>query len=86
MTIMCDGWTGPTRKQLINFLVYGYRGTIFQKSIDASDVASRTSEYFLGLLDKVVDEIKEKYVVKVVTNKEPALKVAGKKLWRKDRI
>ena len=57
VTIMCDGWTGPTRMHIINFLVYSNRGTIFHKSVATTNVHSRTSEYYLSLLDKVVDEI-----------------------------
>ncbi|KAL7191367.1 hypothetical protein ACSBR2_023442 [Camellia fascicularis] len=80
---MCDGWSSLTRQHIINFLVYCNRGTIFHKSIDASNIISRTAEYYFGLLDKVVDEIGEQYVVQVVTDNEPALKAAGKMLMRK---
>lgn len=48
VTIMCDGWTSLTRKHIINFLVYCNRGTVFHHSIDASDVPSRTAEYYFG--------------------------------------
>ncbi|XP_028120013.1 uncharacterized protein LOC114317473 [Camellia sinensis] len=83
VSIMCDGWSSLTRQHIINFLVYCNRGTIFHKSIDASNIVSRTVEYYFGLLDKVVDEIGEQYVVQVVTDNEPALKAAGKMLMRK---
>ncbi|KAL7233198.1 hypothetical protein ACSBR1_016932 [Camellia fascicularis] len=83
VSIMCDGWSSLTRQHIINFLVYCNRGTIFHKSIDASNIISRTAEYYFGLLDKVVDEIGEQYVVQVVTDNEPALKAAGKMLMRK---
>ncbi|CAL5360796.1 unnamed protein product [Camellia sinensis] len=83
VSIMCDGWSSLTRQHIINFLVYCNRGTIFHKSIDASNVVSRTAEYYFGLLDKVVDEIGEQYVVQVVTDNEPTLKAADKMLMRK---
>ncbi|XP_028060037.1 uncharacterized protein LOC114263653 [Camellia sinensis] len=83
VAIMCDGWSSLTRQHIINFLVYCNRGTIFHKSIDVSNIVSRTAEYYFGLLDKVVDEIGEQYVVQVVTDNEPALKAAGKMLMRK---
>ncbi|CAL5419353.1 unnamed protein product [Camellia sinensis] len=83
VSIMCDSWSSLTRQHIINFLVYCNRGTIFHKSIDASNIVSRTAEYYFGLLDKVVDEIGEQYVVQVVTDNEPALKAAGKMLMRK---
>ncbi|KAL7251263.1 hypothetical protein ACSBR1_013152 [Camellia fascicularis] len=63
--------------------MYCNRGTIFHKSIDASNIISRTVKYYFGLLDKVVYEIGEQYVVQVVTDNEPALKAASKMLMRK---
>ncbi|KAL7197440.1 hypothetical protein ACSBR2_020057 [Camellia fascicularis] len=59
------------------------RGTIFQKSVDVTDVPSRTSDYYLSLMDKVVDEIGEEYVVQIVTDNEAAIKAAGYKLMQK---
>ena len=73
---MCDGWSSLTRQHIINFLVYCYRGTIFHKSIDASNIVCRTAEFYFGLLDKVV-EIGELYIVLVVADNKLALKVAG---------
>ncbi|XP_028117885.1 uncharacterized protein LOC114315472 [Camellia sinensis] len=83
VSIICNGWSSLTRQHIINFLVYCNRGIIFHKSIGASNIISRTAEYYFGLLDKVVDEIGEQYVVQVVTDNEPALKAAGKMLMRK---
>ena len=80
---MCDSWTGTTRMHIINFLVYRNRGTIFHKSVNVTNVPSRTSDYYFSLLDTVVDEIGEKYVVQVVTDNEAALKSAGKILMLK---
>ena len=34
-TIMCDGWTDPTKLSIINFMVYYKGNTIFLKSVDA---------------------------------------------------
>ena len=36
-TIMSDGWNGPTKLSIINFMVYSKGSTIFLKSVDASD-------------------------------------------------
>ncbi|KAL7204843.1 hypothetical protein ACSBR2_017869 [Camellia fascicularis] len=80
---MCDGWSNLTRQHIINFLVYCNKGTIFHKSIDASNIISKIAKYYFGFLDKVVDEIGEQYVVQVVTDNEPALTAAGKILMRK---
>ncbi|KAF7801637.1 WEB family protein [Senna tora] len=58
-------------------------GLFFFKSIDASDVSSRNTDYYFKLLDKVVEEVGEEYVVQVVTANEGVLKVVGKKLMEK---
>ncbi|XP_057426180.1 uncharacterized protein LOC130719580 [Lotus japonicus] len=76
--IMCDGWTnGINHMDIMNFLVYCSKGIVFLKSVDASRVASRNTEYYVSLLDKVVDEVREENVVQVVTDNEKELKAAG---------
>ncbi|WJX46016.1 hypothetical protein P8452_32853 [Trifolium repens] len=81
---MCDGWTdGINHSHIMNFLVYCERGTVFWKSVDASDVDSRNTDYYFQLLDKVVEEIGEEFIVQVVTDNEAALKSAGHKLMEK---
>ncbi|KAK4404483.1 hypothetical protein Sango_0816900 [Sesamum angolense] len=52
-TIMGDDWTDNSDRTLINFLIYCPRGTIFWKSVDASDVvkdAQALLSYFKKLL------------------------------------
>ncbi|XP_020224185.2 uncharacterized protein LOC109806220 [Cajanus cajan] len=84
VTIMCDGWTDSVNHtHIMNFLVYCSKGTIFLKSIDASNVDSRNTDYYFQLLDKVVDEVGEEFVIQVVTDNEKALKAAGQKLMEK---
>ncbi|WJX83613.1 hypothetical protein P8452_66264 [Trifolium repens] len=81
---MCDGWTnGINHMHIMNFLVHCSRGTVFIKSIDASNVASRNTEYYFNLLDKMVEEVGEEYVVQIVTDNEAALKAAGLNLMKK---
>ncbi|KAL7254344.1 hypothetical protein ACSBR1_008695 [Camellia fascicularis] len=53
------------------------------KSVDVIDVPSKTDDYYLGLMDKVVDEIGEEYVVQIVTDNKAAIKAAGYKLMQK---
>ena len=48
-TIMCGGWTGPTKLSIINFMVYSKGSTIFLKSFDASDKI-KDNKYIYGLL------------------------------------
>jgi len=56
---------------------------LFLKSVDASNVASRNIEYYFNLLEKIVEEVGEEYVVQVVTDNEATLKAAGLKLMKK---
>ncbi|KAK8584443.1 hypothetical protein V6N12_068687 [Hibiscus sabdariffa] len=83
VTLMCDGWKGTRNQHIINFLVYSPRGTIFKKSIDASSVTSRTAEYYFGIMDEIVDEIGEEYIVQVVADNEAAVKAGGQMLMQK---
>ncbi|XP_043813655.1 uncharacterized protein LOC122723833 isoform X2 [Manihot esculenta] len=83
VTIMCDGWSGPTRMSIVNFLVYSNRGTMFYKSINASDVEHKDGEYYFKIMKEVVEEIGPQKVVQVVTDNEAAIKLGGKKLMEK---
>ncbi|XP_040945800.1 uncharacterized protein [Gossypium hirsutum] len=83
-TLMCDGWTNNLNQMhIINFLVYCSKGTIFWKSVDVSSVRSRDAEFYYRLLDSVVEEIGENYIVQIVADNEAAMKAAGKKLMLK---
>ncbi|MBA0786346.1 hypothetical protein Gotri_006698 [Gossypium trilobum] len=82
---MCDGWKGARNQHIINFLIYSPRGIIFKKSIDASSVTSRTAEYYFNIMDKIVDEIGEEFIVQFVTNNKAAIKTGGKMLIQKRR-
>ena len=57
VSILCDAWTGPTKMSIINFLVYSNRGTIFHKSVNASDVERKDGNYYFQLMSKVVEEV-----------------------------
>ena len=81
-TIMCDGWTGTTRRSMINFLVYCPMGTVFKKSIDAS-ANIKDAQYLFTLMDEMVEEIGEHRVVQVVTDNEASYKAAGRLLMEK---
>ena len=59
---MSDAWMDKRQRSIINFLVNSPSGTMFLKSIDASDYV-KTSEKLFELLDDVVEEIGEHNVV-----------------------
>ena len=79
---MCDGWTGPTRLSIINFMVYSKGSTIFLKSVDASDKI-KDNKYIYGLLKDVIKEVEEANVVQIVTDNGSAFVKAGKLLMKK---
>ena len=80
-TIMCGGWTGPTKLSIINFMVYCKGSTFFLKSANASDNIN-DNKYIYGLLKDVIKEVSEANVVQVVTDNGSAFVKAGKLLMK----
>jgi hypothetical protein len=81
-TIMTDGWTDRKRKTILNFLVHSPKGTIFLKSIDASDI-TKTPDKVFKMMDDIVEEIGEENVVQVVTDNAANYKAVGELLMQK---
>lgn len=81
-TIMTDGWTDRRRRTILNFLVNSPRGTVFLKSVDASNIC-KTAEKIFEMIDAVVEEVGEDNVVQVVTDNAANYKAAGEMLMRK---
>ena len=78
-TIMADGWSDRKRRTLINFLVYCPKGTIFLKSVDATD-SSKTREYLFRLFIDVVNHVGRENVVHFVTDNASNMVAAGRML------
>ena len=76
-TIMCDGWTRPTKLSIINFMVYSKGSTIFLKSVNGSDKI-KDNKYVYGLLKDVIKEVGEANVVQIVTDNGSAFVKARK--------
>ena len=74
---MCDGWTGPTKLSIINFIVYCKGNTFFLKFVDASDNI-KDNKYIYGLLKDVIKEVGEANVMQIVIDKGSAFVKAGK--------
>ena len=81
-TIMSDGWTGPTKLSIINFMVYSKGSIIFLKSVDAS-YKIKDNKYIYSLLKDVIEEVGETNVVQIVTDNGSAFVKAGKLLMKK---
>ena len=81
-TIMCDGWIGPTKLSMIDFMVYSKGSTIFLKFVDALDKI-KDNKYIYGLLKDVIKEVGEANVVQIVTDNGSAFVKEGKLLMKK---
>lgn len=82
VSILSDGWSDMRNRSLINFLVNNPHGTVFLKTIDASDCVKDAQKLF-ELLDGIVEEIGEDIVVQVITDNASAYKAAGRMLMEK---
>ncbi|XP_062082381.1 uncharacterized protein LOC133788794 [Humulus lupulus] len=82
VSLLSDGWSDMRNRSLINFLVNNPYGTVFLKTIDASDCVKDAQKLF-ELLDDVVEEIGEDIVIQVVTDNASAYKAAGRLLMEK---
>ncbi|XP_040991643.1 uncharacterized protein LOC121238717 isoform X2 [Juglans microcarpa x Juglans regia] len=80
-SVMVDRWMDRTGRTVINFFVYCPKGTMFLKSVDASDITS--PETLLNLFDGVVQEVGPKNIVNFLTDTSPSYKEAGKLLMEK---
>ena len=74
--VMFDGWTDSTRQSIINFLTYCDKKIFLHKSIDASDMM-HDAAYIFGLMEEVIDSVREQNVVQVVTDSGPQYQTAG---------
>lgn len=82
VTLMCDGWTGPTKMSIINFLIYCNGKVVFHKSVDATG-QFEDADYIYALLEQVLREVGEKYVVQVISDNGANFKRAGKLLMQR---
>lgn len=81
---MSDGWTDQRNRTIINFLTFCTQGTMFLKSIDASDKV-KDGHLLLQLLNQVVEEVGVANVVQVITYNASNYVLASKLLEEKHR-
>ena len=79
---MCDGWSSRTRKPIINLMIYYDRSMIYHSSVDTTNIP-KIVDYIFSLMDKVVEEVGEENVVKVVIDNEASFKVSNMLLMKK---
>ena len=81
-TIMSDGWTDQRSRTILNFLVACPKGTMFLKSVDASDQV-KDAQLLFRLLDEVIEEVGVQNVVQVITDNASNYVAAGRMLEEK---
>ncbi|CAH9050321.1 unnamed protein product [Cuscuta europaea] len=76
VTIVSDGWSGPQRRPIINFMATSGSGPMFLKAVNCmSEVNSK--EFIANLMKEVIDEIDHQNVVQVITDNASNCKGAG---------
>ena len=83
-TIMSDGWIDQRHCTIINFLIFFPQGTMFLKSVDASDRV-KYAHFLFQLLDEVVEEVGVINVVQIITDNASNYVLAGKMLEEKHK-
>lgn len=64
-SIMSNGWTDGKKHTIINFLVSFPQGTMFFRTVDASNKVKDENLLF-EILDEIIQEVREKNIVKVI--------------------
>jgi hypothetical protein len=75
-TIMIDIWNDHRKRNILNFLVNSPRGTVFLKSVDASNIY-KIAEKIFEMINMVVEEVGEDNVVQVMIDIAANYKVIG---------
>ncbi|XP_020233789.1 uncharacterized protein LOC109813910 [Cajanus cajan] len=78
-SILIDDWTNTNGVTICNFYVNSPEGTVFLKSVNASEIC-KTVDGILKMMDDIVEEVGEENVVQVVTRNDSNYKAAGKML------
>ncbi|XP_065869956.1 uncharacterized protein [Euphorbia lathyris] len=79
-SILVDRWTNGKDQTVVNFFVYCPKGTMFLKSVDASEIPKST-DALLNIFDSVIQEVGPKNIINFVT--DSSYKSAGKLLAEK---
>ncbi|KAG8379144.1 hypothetical protein BUALT_Bualt07G0057600 [Buddleja alternifolia] len=76
VTLVCDGWSDPQRRPLINFMAISENGTMFIHAINCE--GEYKDKWFIArLIKEVIVEVGVTNVVQVITDNAPVCKAAG---------
>ncbi|KAE8685662.1 putative zinc transporter protein [Hibiscus syriacus] len=76
LTIVCDGWSDPTRKPLINFMDTSGNGPMFLKAVNCFGEV-KDKFFIANLMKEVIDEVGHQNVVQIITDNAANCKGAG---------
>ncbi|KAK9037127.1 hypothetical protein V6N11_022049 [Hibiscus sabdariffa] len=76
VTIVCDGWSDPTRKPLINFMATSGSGPMFLKAVNCFGEV-KDKFFIANLMKEVIDEVGHQNVVQIITDNASNCKGAG---------
>ena len=79
---MSDGWSDGKSRTILNFLIACPKGTMFLRSMDASDQVKNAQRLF-RLLDEVIEEVGAQNVVQIITDNASNYVAAGRMLEEK---
>ncbi|GER51284.1 hAT transposon superfamily protein [Striga asiatica] len=84
-TILLDGWTDKTGRELVNVLVESPKGTVYLRSSDISHCIDNT-DAMLTFLDNILEEVGPANVVQIMTYSISSfMKEVGRKLMERHR-
>jgi len=83
-SVLIDDWTNSYGVTICNFFVNSPKGTVFLKSLNASENC-KTVDGIFEMIDGIVEEVGVENVVQVVTRNESKYRAAGKMLVSKRR-
>ncbi|KAG8365715.1 hypothetical protein BUALT_Bualt17G0000800 [Buddleja alternifolia] len=76
VTLVCDGWTNPQRRPLINFMAVNEGGTMFIRAVNFQ--GKYKDKWFISsLIKEVTVEVGVANVVQIITDNAPVCKAAG---------
>ncbi|XP_038678831.1 uncharacterized protein LOC119980269 [Tripterygium wilfordii] len=78
-SVLVDQWNTEMGRTILNFLASCPEGTVFLKSVDASDIVN-SADALYELLKQVVEEVGVRHVLQVITNGEEEYILAGRRL------
>ncbi|KAG8376087.1 hypothetical protein BUALT_Bualt09G0027000 [Buddleja alternifolia] len=76
VTLVCDGWTDPQSRPLINFIAINENGSMFVRAVNCQ--GEYKDKWFIShLIKEVIIQVGVANVVQVVTDNAPVCRAAG---------